>query len=166
MQNSGMENGQNLSIANSQVKILVVDDHPHTANMLARALSRLGLHVDVASATSGNEALQHFENGAADILITDLMMPEMTGLELIEKLNIEPFSPPTFSFLVTAHDTTDFIDAAERLKVKRVITKPVHPEWICQVVTQAIDEMKLAKSGNIDPISEILSNYPVKQETE
>lgn len=166
MQNSGMENGQNLSIAKSQVKILVVDDHPNTANMLARALSRLGSHVEVVSATSGLEALQLVENNATDILITDLMMPEMTGLELIEKLNDDPFSPPTFSFLVTAHDMDDYIDTAERLNVKQVITKPVHPEWICQVVTQAIDEMKLAKSGNIDPISEVLSNYPVKQETE
>ena len=166
MQNSGMENGQNLSIAESQIKILVVDDHPNTANMLARALSRLGSHVEVVSAISGLEALQHVENGAVDILITDQMMPEMTGLELIKKLNDEPFSPPAFSLLVTAHDMADFMETAERLNVKQVIIKPVHPEWICQVVTQAIEEMKLAKSGNIDPISEILSNYPVKQETE
>lgn len=145
-----MENGQNLSIAESQVKILVVDDHPNTANMLARALSRLGSHVDVASATSGNEALKHFENSAVDILITDLMMPEMSGLELIEKLNEDPFSPPTFSFLVTAHDMDDYIETAERLNIKQVITKPVHPEWICQVVTQAMDELVQSKVDNTE----------------
>jgi two-component system response regulator YesN len=166
MQNSGMENGQNLPIADSRIKVLVVDDHPNTANMLARAIARLGSHVDVISATSGNEALEHIENGAVDILITDLMMPEMNGLELIENLTAEPYSPPAFSFLVTAHDMAEFEETAERLNVKQVITKPVHPESICEIVTQAMEELKLAKSGNIDPISEILPNYPVKQETE
>ncbi|HKJ38152.1 MAG TPA: response regulator [Anaerolineales bacterium] len=150
MQNSGMENGQNLSIDDSQVKILVVDDHPNTANMLARAISRLGSHVEVVSATSGQEALQLVEDSTADILITDMMMPEMNGLELIEKLNDEPFSPPAFSFLITAHDTTEFMDTAERLNVKQVITKPVNPETICEIVAQALDEIERAKSSNKD----------------
>jgi len=157
VQNSGMENGQNLSIADPQVKILVVDDHPNTANMLARALSHLGSHVDVVSATSGLEALGQVENGAADILITDLMMPEMNGLELIEKLNDKPFSPPAFSFLVTAHDMTDFEETAERLNVKQVISKPVHPESICQIVTQAMDEMKQNNPITTEPISPIMA---------
>jgi len=142
MQNSGMENGQNLSIVDSQVKILVVDDHPNTADMLARAITRLGPHVEVVSATSGLEALQIIENSAADILITDLMMPEMTGLELIERLNNEPARRPAFSFLITAHDMVKLIETAQRLQVKEIISKPVHPEWICEIVSQAIHEMK------------------------
>lgn len=141
-----MGNGQNLFIADSRVKVLVVDDHPNTANMLARAISHLGSHMDVFSATNGLEALEHAANGAADILITDMMMPEMTGLELIEKLNDEPFTPPAFSYLVTAYDSEEFVEAAERLNVKKIIAKPVHPESICEIVTQAMDEMK--KSGS------------------
>ena len=141
-----MENGQNLSTTDSRVKVLVVDDHPNTANMLARAISRLGSHVEVVSATSGHEALQHVENGAVDILITDMMMPEMTGLELIKKLNDEPFIRPVFSFLVTAYDSAEFVETAERLDVKKIITKPVHPESICEIVTQAMDEMKKSDS--------------------
>lgn len=148
MQNSGMENGQNLTNADSRVKVLVVDDHPNTANMLARAISRLGSHVDVASATSGLEALQHVENGATDILITDMMMPEMNGLELIEKLNEEPYIRPVFSFLVTAYDSAEFVETAEYLNVKRIITKPVHPESICEIVSQAIDEMEQSRLDN------------------
>ena len=158
MQNSGMENGQNLSIAESQIKILVVDDHPNTANMLARALSRLGSHVEVVSATSGLEALQHVENSAVDILITDLMMPEMTGLELIEKLNDEPFSPPAFSLLVTAHDMADFMETAERLNVKQVISKPASPELVCEIVQQTMDEMLKTNIEIQDPLSNNISN--------
>ena len=93
------------------------------------------------SATSGSEALLQVEDGAADILITDMIMPEMTGLELIEKLYNHPSGRPTFSFLMTAYDVPGLKVTARRLKVKDVIVKPVQPERICQIITQAIDEM-------------------------
>jgi CheY-like chemotaxis protein len=118
-----------------------VDDHPNTAITLARAIAQLGPEVNVISATSGSEALLQVEDGAADILITDMIMPEMTGLELIEKLYNHPSGRPTFSFLMTAYDVPGLKVTARRLKVKDVIVKPVQPERICQIITQAIDEM-------------------------
>ena len=149
MQNSGMENGQNLSIADSRVKVLVVDDHPNTAHMLARAISRLGSHVEVVSATSGLEALQLVENGAVDILITDLMMPEMTGLELLEKLNEKSLSAAV-SFLLTAHDTAELREIALQKNIKQVISKPVSPELVCEIVQQTMDELEQSKLVNTD----------------
>jgi len=119
-----------------------VDDHPNTANMLARAISRLGSHVEVVSATSGVEALQHVEDGAADILITDMMMPEMTGMELIETLNDTPSLTPAVTFLLTAHDSAGVREIARRLNVKEVIAKPAHPEQICELISQTVDELK------------------------
>ncbi|HJQ15112.1 MAG TPA: response regulator, partial [Anaerolineales bacterium] len=123
------------------IKILVVDDHPNTAATLARALSVLGPRVDISSATSGVQALSYVNNDAVDILITDMIMPEMTGLELIEKLQNRPAGRPTFSFLVTAYEVPGLKVSARRLKVKDVILKPVHPERICQIVSEAIEEM-------------------------
>ena len=119
-----------------------MDDHPNTANMLARAISRLGSHVEVVSATSGVEALQHVEDGAADILITDMMMPEMTGMELIETLNDTPSLTPAVTFLLTAHDSAGVREIARRLNVKEVIAKPAHPEQICELISQTVDELK------------------------
>ena len=137
-----MENRQTHSTDDSRVKVLVVDDHPNTANMLARAISRLGSHVEVVSATSGLEALQHVEDGAADILITDMMMPEMTGMELIETLNDTPSLTPAVTFLLTAHDSAGVREIARRLNVKEVIAKPAHPEQICELISQTVDELK------------------------
>lgn len=127
------------------VKILVVDDHPNTANTLARAIGQLGAGVKVLSATSGNEALEKINDGAADILITDMIMPEMTGLELIERLQSHPAGRPTFSFLMTAYDVPGLKVTAGRLRVKQVIIKPVHPERICKIVTEAISELHQVK---------------------
>ncbi|MEP7133732.1 MAG: response regulator [Chloroflexota bacterium] len=137
---------------NPPVKILVVDDHPNTASMLARVISRLGSHVAVISATSGSEALKLVESSKAEILITDMNMPEMTGLELIEKLNNQPATCPAFTFLMTAYDTSELSERLQQLKVKEVITKPVNPERICQIVSQALEEMKQPKSVTAEPV--------------
>ncbi len=77
-----------------QVRILVVDDHPNTAATLARALTQLGPVVDVISATSGHDALEKVKTVGVDILFTDMIMPEMTGLELIEKMQKHPAGRP------------------------------------------------------------------------
>ena len=124
-----------------QVRILVVDDHPNTANTLARALAQLGPTVDVTSAVSGREALEKVKGKGVDILITDMIMPEMTGLELIEKMQHNPGGRPSFTYLVTAYDVPGLKVTAQRLKVNEVIVKPVRPERICQIATRAMEEM-------------------------
>lgn len=124
-----------------QVRILVVDDHPNTAATLARALAQLGPSVDVVSAASGREALEKVKSKGVDILFTDMIMPEMTGLELIEKMKNHPTGRPAYTYLVTAYDVPGLKVTAQRLKVNEVIVKPVRPERICQIATQAIDEM-------------------------
>lgn len=124
------------------IGILVVDDHPNTANTLARALSQLGSFVHVTSATSGPEALNKVRNIPVDILITDMIMPEMTGLELIEKMQQHPGGRPSYTYLITAYDVPGLKVTAQRLKVNEVILKPVRPERICQITMQAINEMR------------------------
>ncbi|HEX2997559.1 MAG TPA: response regulator, partial [Anaerolineales bacterium] len=59
------------------VRILVVDDHPHTATTLARAIAQLGDGIHVLSATSGKQALEYANEDTVDVLITDMMMPGM-----------------------------------------------------------------------------------------
>jgi signal transduction histidine kinase/DNA-binding response OmpR family regulator len=130
------------STSKDQVRILVVDDHPNTAATLARALSQLGAGVNVISACSGHDALEKVKTIGVDILFTDMIMPEMTGLELIEKMQNHPAGRPSFTYLVTAYDVPGLKVTAHRLKVNEVIVKPVRPERICQIATNAIEEMK------------------------
>ena len=70
-----------------------------------------------------------------------MIMPEMTGLELIEQLQKLPAGKPTFSYLITAYEVPGLQVSARRLKVRDIIIKPVHPERICQIVSQSIREM-------------------------
>ena len=146
------ESGENGSMntpaspTKDMVRILVVDDHPNTATTLARALAQIGPGVDVVSAVSGMDALAKVKDKGVDILFTDMIMPEMTGLELIEKMQNHPGGKPSYSYLITAYDVPGLKVTAQRLKVNDVIIKPVRPERICQIATRAIGEMTQASS--------------------
>ncbi len=130
------------------VHILVVDDHPTTATTLARALTQLGPSVEVLSATNGIDALEKVKDIGVDILITDMIMPEMTGLELIEKLQNHPGGRPAHTYLVTAYDVPGLKVTAQRLKVDEVLIKPVRPERIYQIVSRNMEDMKYATHPN------------------
>lgn len=136
---------------NEQVRILIVDDHPSTATTLARALTQLGPTVDIVSATNGLEALEKVRSKGVDILITDMIMPEMTGLELIEKLQNHPGGRPTHTYLVTAYDVPGLKVTAQRLKVDEVLIKPVRPERIYQIVSRNMEDMKQATHPRNEP---------------
>ena len=134
-----------VSSRTTPVRILVVDDHLGTATTLARAISQIGSGLEVIPATSAQEALDRVKHAAADILITDMIMPEMTGLQLIEKLQNNPAGRPTFCFLITAYDVPGLRSTARHQNVTEVFTKPINPERICQIIIQSIEKINQAK---------------------
>jgi len=142
MQNSRMNFNNSVS---SPVKILVVDDYPNAATLLARSLSRLGSRIEVVSATSALQALECVQDGAADIVITDMDMPGMTGLELIEKLQKNPTGNRIVSFLITASNTQELKIKARELNVREVLHKPVPPERICQIISRVLEDIDIDK---------------------
>ncbi len=123
------------------VRILVVDDHPHTATTLARAISQLSDGINVISATSGKQALEYAGDDTVDVLITDMMMPGMNGLELIEQLQAHPAGRPLHIILMTAYDVPGLKETTRRLKIQNTIIKPVPTEHICQIVKQVVDSI-------------------------
>ncbi|MCL4528949.1 MAG: response regulator [Chloroflexi bacterium] len=131
---------------NQHARILVVDDHPTTASTLARAISQSWPKTEVISATSGKIALEQIKDGPVDLVITDMMMPEMNGLELIEKLQSHPAGRPAYTILITAYDVPGLKETARRLKVNETIIKPIRPEHICQSVGKMLEEMGKAQS--------------------
>ncbi|MGE5775852.1 MAG: response regulator, partial [Chloroflexota bacterium] len=128
------------------VRILVVDDHPHTATTLARAIAQLGDGIHVLSATSGKQALEYANEDTVDVLITDMMMPGMNGLELIEQMQTHPAGRPLHTILMTAYDVPGLKETTRRLKVHNTIIKPVPTERICQIVKEVIDSIDRVSS--------------------
>jgi CheY-like chemotaxis protein len=106
-------------------KILVVDDDPRLLRALTDLLEGSG-HA-VLMAASGAEALQSFEAEAADLVITDLGMPGMTGWELAERIKAR--APETPVFLLTGWGEAAADADASRF-VDRIIAKPVSADAI------------------------------------
>ncbi|NOH04048.1 MAG: response regulator [Chloroflexi bacterium] len=129
------------SAGNSPVRVLVVDDQPGLAQTLALAVSRLGSGVTALSATSARQALEMAATDAVDILITDMVMPEMTGLELVERLQNHPGDRPAYIILMTAYEVPGLKETARRLNIRETIIKPFHPERINQLVAKALEGM-------------------------
>jgi CheY-like chemotaxis protein len=150
----------NISIPRkSQLSVLVVDDHPNTATTLARAIAQLGSEIDVISANSGEKALELVQGKTVDLLITDMVMTGLNGLELIEKLQSHPGGRPAYIILITAYDLPGLKETARRLKVNDLIIKPVRPERICQVVVKAIEDLgrgQVVQPSNEKPQLKIL----------
>lgn len=146
-----MENGSmsidNSTISSHRIRILVVDDNPGTAITLARAIARLSPNLEVLSATDGPMALEQVKGETVDLLITDMMMPDMNGLELIEKLRSHPGGRPRYIILITAYDVLGLKESARHLKVNETLIKPIHPERICQIVSKALEDLQPSQSS-------------------
>ena len=92
-------------------RILVVDDEPKMRRVLEIMLQKMG-H-EVVSAGNGVEALQCIEKGAVDLVITDLRMPEMDGIELLTELRARETLTPVI--VITAYGTIESaVDAMKR----------------------------------------------------
>jgi DNA-binding response OmpR family regulator len=102
--------------------ILIVDDEPKVAFFLGRALEHSNRDYRVSITHSGEQALKMFNDRPIDLLVTDLRMPGINGLELIRQMQAS--SPHMRTILITAYGDGEIEAGARRLKVDRYIHKP------------------------------------------
>ncbi len=140
-QNDAMKTTSN-SVGSGPARILIVDDHPNTASMLARALERSADDLDVKIAHSGEEAFELIEENIIDVLITDFILPGISGLELIRKIRREITSGPEYIILMTAYGSTKLTEAVRYLHINDYLVKPVSPEKIESIIGTAIEGMQ------------------------
>jgi len=103
-------------------KILIVDDEHLVRWSVRRYLESEGFQAIEAS--SGQEALEILDSGDISVLITDLMMPEMDGVELINRA-LET-KPDLDVLVITAIEGSEFVDSAQRAGAIGVFPKPIH----------------------------------------
>ncbi|OQY89207.1 MAG: hypothetical protein B6D38_07600 [Anaerolineae bacterium UTCFX1] len=134
----------------SAIRVLVVDDQPGLAQTLAVAISRIGNGVTAVAAVSAKQALDLATTGAVDILVTDMVMPDMTGLELAEKMQNHPGGRPAHTILMTAYEVPGLKETARRLNIKETIIKPFHPERINQLIVKVMNGMTAYKEIELE----------------
>jgi CheY-like chemotaxis protein len=123
-----------------RARILIVDDHPNTGATLARILRGIHASAEILTALNGQEALAIVGEGV-DVLIVDYLMPDMTGLQLIERLRAMPIHQPARIILISAHHNPDLVELSQRVQVDDYLVKPVYPKQIRGLVEEVLHDL-------------------------
>jgi len=126
-------------------QILIVDDEPKVAFFLGRSLKLADQECEVNTAKSGEEALEILNRTSVDLLITDLRMPGISGLDLIRW--VRAASPETRTILITAYGNDEIKSEARHLDVYRYITKPFNVHQFTEVVQGALRDVAVSTPG-------------------
>lgn len=103
------------------LKLLYVEDDEFIAQNTITILNKF-FH-NMVFAKNGEEGLEKFKEGGVDLIITDINMPLMGGIEMLEK--IREIDTEVSAVLVTAHNEQKFKDAVEKLDAKGYLLKPI-----------------------------------------
>ena len=117
-----------------QVRILVVDDEETVRNLLQRILEEAGYNV--TSAADGEEALYQVYQGETEVVLLDIKMPGMSGIEVLGKISTD--WPDTCVIMVTAVVDTQTAVEALKMGAYDYITKPFNQNDVLQKVQKAI----------------------------
>jgi DNA-binding NtrC family response regulator len=120
-------------------KILLIDDDELVRLALCEILENAGFQV--RTARSGQEGLAAFDVDTPHVVITDIVMPDCDGLEVI--MSIREQAPATRIIAISGGGNTlpmkDCIEFARNLGVARAVQKPIRPEQLVQLVQEVLD---------------------------
>lgn len=124
-------------------RVLIVDDEPNVALILAEGLKKLGKAYLVETAHSGAEALARLRQSDYTLIITDYRMPGMSGVELAQFVRQQ--APQTQVMLMTGYGSEGLHDVVGSLKLDGYIDKPVTTARIREIVRHAVDQTSQEK---------------------
>ena len=117
-------------------KVLVVDDDPDTLQILGITLQRAGY--EVFRASNGGQALEQMELNDPETIVLDVMMPDMSGLEVLRSLKIKYPWPPPVVMLTAKGQITDKVAGMEAGAFKYLI-KPISRDQLLETVREAVE---------------------------
>jgi two-component system response regulator HydG len=123
--------------------VLVVDDEPAIVDSLQKILERESLRVMTAG--SGGEALELIRRHPVSVLLTDLMMPGMSGMDLLRAS--KSVAPETETVLMTAYGTVENAVEAMKQGAYDFVTKPIKRAHLVRVVGKAIEKRSLVQEN-------------------
>jgi DNA-binding NtrC family response regulator len=126
-------------------KILIVDDEAIVRDFVSEVLLRMGYAP--LSVESGEKALEYLKRGEYDVLITDIKMPGISGIDLL-KMTLDLW-PDCRVIIITAFGTIEQAVGAMKLGAHDYITKPISPEHIELVVSKALEYKTLKLENRI-----------------
>jgi response regulator NasT len=115
------------------LRIAVADDDADTREFLEKFVPRLG-HTVSSVARTGKELVEHCRRQPPDLIITDVKMPELSGLEAVEAVNRDA---PVPAILLTGHSAPGWVEKARDIGVMAYLMKPVTEEDLAPAIALA-----------------------------
>ena len=128
-----------------QGRILVVDDDRQTRLKLTRELEGRGY--TVSAVEGGEAALQALANESFDLILLDILMPEMDGLEVLERLQTDATGDVPAVIVISALDDSEKMQKCRQLGAQDYLTKPVAPELLVARVEEVIGQVGASESS-------------------
>lgn len=133
-------------------KVMLVEDEEFILQGIRCIIDWEEISMSVVSmAHNGREALEMFQREPVDIVVTDVEMPLMNGLELLEE--IRKINPRTRCIILSGYDEFEYARSALRLDVEEYILKPVNEDQLKEALIRAaehFDEIDRKKAGNME----------------
>ena len=122
------------------LQILIVDDNPHMRTLISEILRAIGVR-HVFEAGDGAEALQIMRANPIDIVMTDLAMQPLDGIDFVKLLRNSPDSPNPLVpvIMVTGHSTRRRIGEARDVGVNEILVKPVTARGVIDRISRVVD---------------------------
>jgi len=121
------------------LSVLVVDDSSVMRRMVARSLALSGVPPhEVREAGDGDEALRLIREQYVDIVLCDLHMPVMDGLELVKRMSSDTATADVPVVIVSSERSAGLIAELEELGVRGFLRKPFQPEALGQLVREVL----------------------------
>ncbi len=122
--------------------LLVVDDNEDNRYTLTRRLSREG-YANIATATNGREALELLQAKPIDLVLLDIMMPDMNGYEVLEHLKTDPQLRHIPVIMISAVDEIESVIRCVELGAEDYLSKPFNPTLLRARVGASLERKKL-----------------------
>ncbi len=129
-----------------RIRILVVDDDAFTRKIVRRVLSDLG-YADLSEMASAESALALLQEQSFDLIITDVQMPGINGLELVRRIRTGQTGAVAESrvMVLTSFANTEVLGVAIALDVNGFLVKPMKPGIVQDKIAQAMGERAVVK---------------------
>jgi signal transduction histidine kinase len=122
-------------------QVLLVDDEPGILKVLGISLADRGYRV--LTAQNGEEALRVFHEADPEVILTDIKMPGMDGIELLKRIKEE--SPNTEVIMITGHGEMELAIQSLKYDASDFITKPIHDETLDIALRRALEKLSTKK---------------------
>lgn len=122
------------------LRVLLVDDNHHMRVLLAEILRAIGVK-QILEANDGAEGLQMMRTHAVDIVMTDLSMQPLDGIDFVRLLRNSPDSPNQMApvIMITGHSTQRRVNEARDAGVNEFLAKPLTARGVIERISQVVD---------------------------